>query len=381
MHFQKQTANILKALIIGDKTNLEDEIKEDFKNNGLSHILAISGMHISCIILITNKILDKISYKKRRKQALLIIILIVYGLIIGFIVSGVRAIIMAILMISSKMIYRKNNSLISITISCLIILICNPYYLVDTGFLLSFGATIGILCIFPKINIINVQNKIFKNILEGLLVTVSVSLAIFPITIYFFKRTAISFFFTGILMTPLVFIIELLGIIFIFMPSYILFTVVPIIEFIITIFIQISKIDLGGLYLKVPNILEIITYYLVLIYFINIKSKRKFFKELKKIIIILIITILIIKVYDSHRNCIIINFIDVNQGDSMLIQTEKNRNILVDGGGSETYDIGKNILIPYLLSKKIQKIDYMIISHFDSDHIRRFTYYSKRIES
>ena len=65
-------------------------------------------------------------------------------------------------------------------------------------------------------------------------------------------------------------------------------------------------------------------------------------------------------------------FIDVGQGDSCLVITEANQTILIDGGGNETsnYDVGKNVLVPYLLDRKIKKIDYIIFSHFDSDHCK-----------
>lgn len=66
-----------------------------------------------------------------------------------------------------------------------------------------------------------------------------------------------------------------------------------------------------------------------------------------------------------------INFIDVGQGDSCLITTETGKKILIDGGGNDNYDIGKNVLLPYLLDKGIGKLDYIIISHFDSDHCKR----------
>lgn len=91
-------------------------------------------------------------------------------------------------------------------------------------------------------------------------------------------------------------------------------------------------------------------------------------KKYKKHIIILIIIIIILNQINIPNNKLKIYFIDVGQGDSCLIITPKNKKILIDGGGSENYNIGENILIPYLLSRKINKIDYIMISHFDTDH-------------
>jgi len=369
-HFSKENGGILKALIIGDKSDLDSNIKNNFQNNGLSHILAISGMHISLIILISKKIIQKISNDDRKSKIILISILIFYGLIIGFIPSAIRAIIMAILAISSKLFYRRNNSLTDISIASLIILIYNPYYLIDVGFLLSFGATIGIIYIFPKINKINFKNKVIRYIFETFAVSLAVNIAIFPIIIYFFKRISISFFITGIIMTLLVFAIEVLGIIFIFIPNNLVSILTYIIKLMTMIFIKIAEIDLGGFYFKVHNLINIVTYYLILIYFLKCISKKYIKNIFKKVIIILLIISMIITYKEINRDYLKISFIDVGQGDSTLIQTPGKKNILIDGGGNENYDIGKNILIPYLLYNKVNRLHYIVISHFDFDHVR-----------
>lgn len=88
----------------------------------------------------------------------------------------------------------------------------------------------------------------------------------------------------------------------------------------------------------------------------------------------LIITNLLLSLIHFTDSSLKIYMIDVGQGDSTLILTPKKKTILIDGGGLENYDIGKNVLIPYLLNKKIKTIDYIIISHFDTDHVRRNTY-------
>lgn len=361
---------MLKALIIGEKSQIDNNIKENFQNNGLSHILAISGMHISCIIIIFQKILDKITKNNKIKKIFTVIILSIYGLIIGFLSSAIRAIIMTNLAIISKLFYRKNNQLIDICIACLIIIIYNPYYIIDSGFLLSFGATIGIIYIFPKINKIQIKNKFLKYFFEIFIVSIAVNIAIFPIMIYFFKKISISFFITGLIMTPLVFLIEVLGISIIFIPQCIIKILSPIVETIINLFIKISEIDLGKFYIKVPTGLEIIIYYLILVYFLKLNSRKSLNSIFKKTIIFLAVISMCTNLFMRYKTNLLINFVDVGQGDSCLVQTQKNIKILIDGGGSEDYDIGKNVLIPYLLSKKISKIDYLIISHFDTDHVR-----------
>ncbi len=362
-NFSENTSSILKAIVIGDKENINEEILTNIQDNGLSHIIAISGMHISCIVLIVNAILNKFIIDNRKKKIILIISLVIFIFIIGFIASAVRATIMTILMILSKLLFRKNKFEIDISIASLVILIYNPYYLIDAGFLLSFGATIGIMLIIPKLSKNNFKNKVIKYCIQTFLISVSVNIFILPITIIFFKRISITGIITSVLISPFVFIIEFLGIITIFLPTKFIYLIKPLVEVIVTTFIKITQINIGSFYLKVPTILEIIVYYLIFICILNKKIKKYF----KIPIATVIIAILISKI--DIKNELKIYFVDVEQGDCTLIQTENNKTILIDGGGNTNSDIGKNVLIPYLLNKKINYIDYVIISHFDTDHV------------
>lgn len=283
---------------------------------------------------------------------------------------------MAIISIISKLLFKKQKFEVTISIASLIILIYNPYYIIDTGFILSFGASIGIIYIFPFLNKLKIQNKIINYFTQIILITISVNIFIFPITIYFFKKISITPFIISLIISPITFIIENLGIIIIFIPQALLTIINPIVELLVKVFISLTQINLGWKYFKVLNIVEIITYYTILFYIINYRKKIK--KILKRILIILISLILILNIQTKLNNELIIYFIDVGQGDSTLIKTPSNKTILIDGGGNENYDIGKNVLIPYLLNKKINKIDYIIISHFDTDHCLRTSNYNGR---
>ena len=106
-------------------------------------------------------------------------------------------------------------------------------------------------------------------------------------------------------------------------------------------------------------------------FFINNRNKVLIF-----ISIVSLISITSIKIPKELK----INFIDVGQGDSCLITTPQNKKVIVDSGGSESYDVGKNVLLPYLLDKRITKIDYIMISHFDTDHCKGFEYVLENIK-
>lgn len=368
-NFDVQTANYFITIILGDKSELDKQIKENFQNGGISHLLAISGMHINCIILIITYVINKTINSYKIRKLITIGILIMYGSIIEFSPSATRAIIMAIMHLMALNLLEKDNFLVNISISSFIILIISPYYLVDTGFLLSFTATISIVYVYKKLRREVSKNKIIQMIADSLILTISANILIAPIVICLFKKVSLSMIVMGIIISPFIFVIEIIGILIIIIPSYILeFLKVPI-ELFISIFDFLSSINFLTIYFKVPNIIQIILYYTIIIKFL-FKPKRKIINEiLTYIIVISIISQLVQSSYSMLFRKFEINLIDVGQGDSILIVTPKNKKILIDGGGNENYDIGANVLIPYLLNKRIKQIDYLIISHFDTDHV------------
>ena len=367
--FKREESSILKALILGNKDDLSDGLKSSIKENGLSHIIAISGMHVECIIIVVQSILNIFTKDKKLKKILILIIIIFYSLIIGFKVSAIRAIILSSIGIVAQLVYLKKNDFISLNFASFLILLYNPYCLFDSGFILSFSASIGVLYVYKIVNKFNIKNMIIKYFFEIFLISICVIITVLPLMIFLFKRLSITFLVTSLLITPIIFIIEFLSILFIISPNQLLFIFKPIIKILIIIFIKISNISLFSFYLKVPSFIEIILYYLVLFLILNKKIRKSFRLLLRKCIYMVLIVTCLQYVFLIFNNSLKIYFIDVGQGDSTLIVTPRNKKILIDGGGDEKYDIGKNVLIPFLLAKKIDTLDYVIVSHFDTDHV------------
>ena len=360
----EKQANLLTGILIGDKTNLNKDVQEDFKNSNLAHMLAISGAHVSYIILGLTFVLNKIG--KKISKILTIIFLIFFTILTGMTPSVQRAVIMSIYILIGNLLHKKPNILTSISLSMLILLIENPYNLFDVGFQLSYAGTAGIILLNKKIKIKKSKIKIIQKIKEMIVVTLSANIMIIPIMMLHYNTISFTFLISNILASPILGIIIILGFIIVLI-SFIINPIIikNILEIFINILITIanfsSKLPLSKIYVVTPNMVQIITYYLAVF------KKRK-----KYIIIFLIITIIIPQIHIFEGN-LKINFIDVGQGDSTLITTPYGKNIIIDGGGArnENFDVGKNTLLPYLLDRQIEKIDFLIISHFDSDHVRR----------
>lgn len=384
----QKTANLLLGLLIGQKDNIQEDIIKSFRTANLSHILAVSGAHTSYIILGLTYIITKSKSPRRIGHIITIIILLLFIIITGASYSVIRACIMSIITISAKLFYKKENFFISICVSLFIILIQNPFAINDIGLKLSFLGTIGIIVFNKNITELFIRIKIKENIAKVLSLTFSAQLMIMPITILNFNTFSVTFFISNILASPLLGIIIILGFIGIFV-SFVLNPISKILFFILNLFLEllifiseiVTKIPGSSILVKTPNLVFVITYYILILfinYFFTIKKNpiRRFqkkiikictIKNIKRIIKIIAIIFLIISFLTMLARVINptlkIYFIDVGQGDSTLIITPKGKKILIDGGE------GKNeILLPYLLDRGINKIDYIIISHFDSDH-------------
>ena len=381
----KDKASIITAILIGNKDNLSDEIEEDFRNSSLSHILAVSGMHVSYIIMIIAFVINKGKINKKISKIFIILFLLFFMLLTGKTPSVERASLMSIYMILGSMLYKKTNTLASISISMIIILIENTYSILDIGLQLSYSGTIGIVLIYPilknfKTNKIK-KLKIIDKAVDILLVTISANIILFPIVLFHFNTVSTVFLFSNLLVSPIIGIIIFLGF-FTIIISYIFpfFTFIfsSILQFVLNILLKtahiIGNLPFSKIILPTPKIYKIVIYYIIILIILKYKKILKVNKIIfKRIIsIVLIITVLGNILLSKLPGSLKIYFIDVGQGDSTLIITPNNKSILIDGGGSrdnKSYDIGKNTLLPYLLDRGITKIDYMIISHFDLDHV------------
>ena len=407
-------SGLLIGLLLGDSSKIDENMEENFKITSLTHILAVSGAQVSYIIAAMYSLLKrKIGIQKTR--VVIIASLIFYMTLTGFSPSIVRAGIMGIILMISGLVFRKNDIINSIAISLFFMLVYNPFLLENVGLQLSYLGTIGIIgfnkTIILILKNIQIRNRKWKykinrklillisKIKEILAVTMSASLAVVPVMIYHFNLFGTYFLITNLLASIIIGPITLLGTLLVII-SFISINIAKILSYILKFLIDIllfissfSKLPISKIYIPTPTITFIIIIYLSLI--ISLFIYKVFHERNPNTTILRVRNLLALVKYKFKQNrnyiikriviiniviflCIIfiprdlkINFVDVGQGDSTFIITPKNKTILIDGGGSNTgsFDVGENTLLPYILDKGYNKIDLMIISHFDSDHV------------
>lgn len=409
----EQDAGIMSAMLLGEKSGLPKETKELYQKNGISHILAISGLHISIIGFFLYRLLKKVYIPNETAVPITIFLLISYGILTDFSISTNRAVIMLIISLCSILFGRTYDFLTAICLSGSIILLQNPHQLCNSGFLLSFGAVFGIAIIFPVLKALflpekqeekplekknknshitllfwskNKQRKIIetktqkllrnfiRKVFESFLVSLSIQFVTLPIILYYYFDYPIYSCILNLLILPcmgfligLGFLLAILGSFSSILGFFIaggIHALLSFYHFMCDSFLLLpnSIVTTGQ-----PSLPQVILFYGSVFLFLLIYQWKK-----KKWALLFCFSCFILFLqFPSHT--LQITMLDVGQGDGILIQSPNGTNYFIDGGSTSVNELEQYWMSPCLKSKGISCIDYAIITHMDEDHISGIT--------
>lgn len=361
-------AGIIEAMVLGEKDNLDEKVKELYQKNGIGHIMAISGLHISILGLGIYQLLKRIGMYEWLCIGISSIFLLFYGMLTGFSVSALRAIIMIVLALISKLVGRTYDMLTAMAVSGIFILLRSPMEIRSCSFLLSFGAVFGIGFIAPILkDIIGVKSKILNSLLAG----ISVQLVILPITAYFFYQIPIYGIIINLFILPFMSILLVLSIFAVFcfyispvLGKFIFGSVHGILWYYEKICFLFEKLPNSNFVIGKPSKLQIVIYVILTSGFIFFLYYHKRFN--KYFIYCLPYFMFVLCTIPSKQ--LEITMLDVGQGDSIFFRTGK-ITYLMDGGSTDIKKVGAYRILPFLKASGVGTLDYMIISHTDKDHI------------
>ena len=358
--YNMENSDYLLTFILGDKYLLNGDEYSNFQNNGISHLLAISGMHITVLISILNYLLNKV--KENYKLIVLSIVLLIFAFLTGFTASVLRVTLFFILNSINKKFNLRYNNLQILLITAYILIIINPFIIYDLGFIYSFVVSFGIIYYQDKITG-NYFQKLFKISLIAFLFSL-------PITALVNYEINVMALISNLLFVPLISLVvyplSLLTFIFRFLNPIFGF-VIDITNYLNALFAKIA------IFINIPKmpIILVIFFFIILICL----------KRNKKLSILLVLIIFICKLLPTIDNNYYVYFLDVSQGDSaVLISPHKRDVIMIDTGGkitysqedwmktTKSYNLSDNIIL-FLKSIGVTKLDYLIISHGDYDHM------------
>lgn len=291
--FDKDKAGFLEGLLIGDKTNISEEIKEDFQDSGLSHILAISGMHVVYVSSGMEFILEKLVRKRRLECYIMILLLAFFAIFTGGSPSCLRACIMLAMCYIAELVFRKNNSYIALLVSFDIILLINCYNIFSIGFWLSFLSTFGIVYFNKTFS--------FKNsFLDSLKISIVSNLMIFPIICNCFNKISFTFLLSNICVSMVIGPIIIIGYIFLFFGNYLSFFAFiedAILEFILFVAKTVGKFRISKIPFPNIPIYFCIIYYIVLLSVGYLLKYKEIWEKYKKQVFYTITILIVVRHY------------------------------------------------------------------------------------
>ena len=408
-------SDILNTIILGNKAELNKDTKQIYRNAGMSHLLSISGLHVSLIGMMIFNMFKKLNVNIILNTILSLLFIFTYIVISGSSISAVRSAVMFSIFLLSVLLGRKYCIISALSLQIIISLTISPYLLFNQSFLLSYTAIIAIFVgnKLTKRFINNISNDYFfiKHFLKGLFISIFVTIWLLPLQIFFFYQISLYSIFVNIIAIPLAGVLipitliagilgciyEPLGIFFVGTSDMIL----DIYDIICNFFLSLpfSVVIVGHIDMMIMIFMYVIIFISSLYFYahVQLKFKKYYVRRLKAvtkqtvsaaeyreflneyIIIknnkILIPAALLIALFTSieygliYQNKTRVSMLDIGQGDNAIITTESGKHIMFDCGSSSSKNVYSSITEKYLLYNRIDTLDAIFVSHSDMDHI------------
>lgn len=385
--FPSDESAVLKAFVLGDKSCLTPEIRESFSGSGLSHVLTVSGLHVSVFIVALADLL-RIFETSRKKQIVASMLgSLFFVFFTGASVSAIRAGVMGVMALVAKLTYRRADSMTVLSIVAALFCLLNPYVIYDASFMLSFGATAGILIFFESISsffapfYLKFKDKTYlykhlKKFFDGTSVGIAAQIFIIPMLVHMFNGFSVMSVISTVTISALLKPALVGGMLFCMLNFVSVNVAAPfggLILIIAKIMIAVSEFFGGFAFSKV--IFGKVTPFLILIYsttvaFFIFAIRKEKLKSLVSLICTALLTVVYLINSYMNYNTAQVSFINVGQGDCALVKAPGNCDVLIDAGGNATSKTtGEYVIYPYLIKNGVYDIEYIVLSHLHADHV------------
>lgn len=406
--FDSESAGIVKAMLVADKSTLDKNIKKLYSENGIAHIMAISGVHVAIIGMTLYGFLRKLRIGRLISGTFSIAIIILYGIMTGMSSSTERAVIMLILSIAAEYFGRKTDAPTSMGFAMIIMVLGNPYVILDAGFQLSFAAITGVTVVAPQLRkllrmfkrfikeadekkkqkhkkIMSLRKMIIK-LIDALVVGIASFITTTPVIIYYYYQFPPYSILINLIVIPLVslivggsILVVLTGLFFTGAAVVMTYPVRLILFGYKYLCIFASGLPGASVLVGHISIGRVFVYYLsvVLIFAILRMSRIGKTERGGPILYLMLATVLFLTVvYEvySYDKSLKVVYMDVGQGDGVLLRTSGHGGILIDGGSSSNKRVGEYVMVPVLKYYGVSEVEYAFVSHGDADHVSGLEY-------
>lgn len=368
--FTKENATIMRTMLLGESGQTDQETKELYKRNGIIHILAISGLHISIIGMSLYRLLRRVALPIPLAAPMAVAVMYSYGVMTGMSTSALRAIVMFCMHMAARLLGRTYDLLTALATAAILILLEQPLYLKHSGFLFSFHAVLAIGLFVPAMNhSLPLKIPLVQKSVQAFLSGVCISAVTLPVYVTFYYQFPFYSVLLNLLVIPLMSILMITGILTMAIGS-ICIPIGKITAFFSALILELyqkscalcDKLPYHNLIIGKPQTWQIIAYGSLLVFLVL------FHKKIRPLIRYLILTGGIFFLVLRVPMGLTVTFLDVGQGDCIYIQSPTGKNYLIDGGSSSRTGVGEYRILPYLKSKGVRRLEAVFITHPDRDH-------------
>ncbi len=379
-----QPGALIKALLLGERGEIDPELNQAFSRCGVIHALAISGLHVGYIAIIFFVLFGLLRLNITGKIIAVLISIFCYDLIIGFEPPIVRASLMLGIFLLGRMLQRDCDALNVISMAAIIILLVRPTDLFQASFQLSFAATLAIVFLYQRLKKFFDKIPVFVKLTRTrigdylgslLLVSMAAQLGTLPITAYYFGRVSVIGFLLNLLVIPMVGMVIALGLASLFAALFSM----PLAQLYANanmLFLEklIQIVDGAGKWKFSAIEIGAISLVFIAIYYGLVWSVSNFGRPIyRKALVYVSLTCVLLLVWQPilrQKDWLEVIYFDIGQGDAALIRFPNGKGLLIDGGPKqEDFDSGEAVIIPYLKRQRINRLEAVIVSHADNDHI------------
>ena len=369
---------VFEAMVLGKKENLDEDTRMQYQLAGIIHILAISGMHIMMIGMGLNQLLLKMGAGLFCSGMISVGFMIQYGVMTGGSAASMRAVCMFLLLSGARLLGKCYDSLTALAVSALLLVLSAPANLCSSGFLLSYGAVLGV-------HAGSVLQRGFgkkRKWLQPFLASVGVQLATLPVLLYFYGEASVAGLLLNLAVVPTVSVVlasgVLGGILGLFWMEGAKLAMIPgrvLLYFYDRGCSLASEFPWCTWTAGRPEFWQMGMYILCLLAALYglWKASEKEMTGRRGLLVkagcMMLIFLGIAFLPKRPEKGFSITCLDVGQGDAIVLETSEGAGFLIDGGSSSQKRVGKYQILPFLKYRGISRLDGILISHGDQDHI------------
>ncbi|MDO6847023.1 DNA internalization-related competence protein ComEC/Rec2 [Priestia megaterium] len=373
-------AGFMQALIYGERTGIKEESINRYQQFGLIHLLAISGLHVGLLTAMCFYLLIRIGITRERAITLLLLLLPVYMILAGGSASVVRAVFMSMLMLISIKIQRKILLVDSISLAFIAMLLFKPYYLFDVGFQLSFAVSFALILSSQTI-----LPRFHSSFSQLMAVSAIAQVSSLPLLLYYFYGVSLLSLPLNMVFVPLFSLVVLPLCLLILFVRILVPGVSELLEQILHVLLLFCEKLLGffewipaDFVTGKPHIMLFLGMYLCIYALFVAVEQGEFFVRYMFLLVALLAAQCMYPYLNPKGT---VTMVDVGQGDCFIIELPYRKGVyMIDTGGTvsfpkepwqkrrSSFDVGEDVLVPFLHSKGMTRVDKMIITHGDYDH-------------